>query len=379
MTDRPPTTLQFNTTVRFGYGTRSLLPTELRALGVTRPMIITDRGVITAGVVDLAWEAMPEPPTARFDDTPPNPTEAAASDALELFRSSGADGIVGIGGGAALDLTKAIAVLAGAAPGREGTLWEYCNRHPKPRAIADPPPLILLPTTFGSGSEVGRSAVIIFDNGIKAGIGCPRIVSVAICDPELTLSLPPFMTAATGMDALSHCIETFCSPALNPPTDAIVLDGLARLASAIEVATQNGSHRDARWDMMMGAVQGAIGFQKGLGAVHALSHALGPIGYHHGTLNALLLPHVLEVNLGGLGEKDAGLRRAMRLEPGADIPTALLELNKRLGLPAGLRALGFEMASADSIARAAMNDNAHRTNPTLLMHAQYKSILNNAM
>src|SRR5690606_32170990 len=194
-----------------------------------------------------------------------------------------------IGGGAALDLAKAVAILATNKP----PLWNYCNRHAAPQDIRNAPPLILMPTTAGTGSEVGRSAVIVFDNGIKAGVRCPEIVTTAICDPELTVALPASITATTGMDALAHCIETYCSPAINPPADAIALDGMKRIFDHIERAVADGRDQQARWNMMMGSVEGAMCFQKGMGAVHALSHPLGALGHHHGTLNAILLPHVL--------------------------------------------------------------------------------------
>ena len=364
------TILQFNTTVHFGHGKRSILAAEISRLGMRRPFIVTDRGVVAAGVLARATESL-SGPGVIFDATPPNPTEAAAEAGLIAWRDGGCDGIVAIGGGAALDLAKAIAVLAG----DPAPLWEYCNRHARPRPIVNPPPLIAMPTTAGSGSEVGRSAVVIFRNGIKAGIGCPTIVRLAICDPDLTLSLPAGMTAATGMDALSHCVETFCSVTVNPPADAIVLDGLERLVANIERATAHPDDGQARWQMMMGALEGAIGFQKGMGAVHALSHPLGALGHHHGTLNAILLPHVMAYNAASLGTKLPKLRRAMGLPAEADIPGALLALNRRLRLPVSLRELGFEAARIPSIARQALEDNAHKTNPRPLDASDYEAVL----
>jgi len=217
--------------------------------------------------------------------------------------------------------------------------------------------------------------VVIFRNGIKAGVGCPTVVKAAICDPELTLSLPRYMTAATGMDALSHCVETFCSPAVNPPADAIAIDGLKRLFAHIERATEDGHDRDARWNMMMGAVEGAICFQKGMGAVHSLSHSLGALGHHHGTLNAIMLPHVLAYNAGSLAEKLPVMREAMGLPAGADLPAAFAALNQRLGLPPGLRALGIEESIFPEIAAASLLDNAHKTNPRALTGEDYMVLL----
>lgn len=362
----------FNTRVHFGHGERAALAGELAALGMTRPLFVTDRGVRAAGVFDLATESVAPIDADRvFDDTPPNPTERAVEAAYIQYTRSGCNGIVGIGGGATLDLAKATAVVCG----DPAPLWEYCNRHPRPRPIANPPPVVLLPTTAGSGSEVGRSAVIIFDNGIKAGVGCPTVVKAAICDPELTFKLPPAMTAATGMDALSHCVETYCSPTFNPPFDAIALDGLRRISGHIERATRDGGDGCARWNLMMGALQGALCFPKGLGAVHSTSHALGALGYHHGTLNALMLPHVLAFNMPVLGDRLEGLCTAMGLPAGSDLPSVFLDLNRRLGLPAGLRALGVSQATFDDIARASLADNAHKTNPRPVTHDEYLSLL----
>mgnify|MGYP000278803058 FL=1 len=367
--------LSFNTKVHFGHGERARLQTEMQSNRITRPLFVTDRGVMNAGVFALATESLGhDTPKIVFDQTPPNPTEDAVEAATAVFHAEKCDGVIGIGGGATLDLAKAVAVLAGqAAP-----LWEYCNRHPQPRPIHQPPPLLLMPTTAGSGSEVGRSAVIIFRNGIKAGIGCPHIVSVAICDPELTLTLPQFMTAATGMDALSHCVETFCSPAINPPADAIAIDGIKRIFSSIERATFEGSDRDARWNMMMGALEGAICFQKGLGAVHSVSHALGALGYHHGTLNAIMLPHVLRINVPYILDKMSVMSAAMGLPVDVQLPLVFARLNQRLGLPEGLNELGIKEDIFDDIATAALADNAHKTNPYPMTHEDYVALLKQA-
>ncbi len=367
--------LQFMTKVHFGHGLRSALPAEMEALNVRRPLIVTDRGVIAAGVLAQATESLGrDAARAIFDATPPNPTEEAAERGAAAYAEGGCDGILGIGGGAALDLAKAIAVLRS----DPVPLWAYCNRHANPHPIVNPPPLILMPTTSGSGSEVGRSAVVIFRNGIKAGIRCPTIVSAAICDPDLTSGLPPGITAATGMDALSHCVETYCSSAINPPADAIVLDGMQRVVRSIEVAFARGADQGARWNMMMGALEGAIGFQKGMGAVHALSHPLGALGHHHGTLNAILLPHVLAYNAQWLGEKFAVMRRVVGAAPGADLPLAFAQLNLRLGLPQRLRELGIAKTVLPKVAVDALEDNAHKTNPRPLDRQDYAALLDTA-
>lgn len=367
--------LSFNTKVHFGHGERSKLLAETQANRMSRPLFVTDRGVIDAGVFAMATESLTDDSTkVIFDRTPPNPTEDAVELATAMFHAEKCDGVIGIGGGATMDLAKAVAVLAGqAAP-----LWEYCNRHPAPRPIHQPPPLLLMPTTAGSGSEVGRSAVIVFRNGVKAGIGCPQIVTAAICDPELTLTLPQYMTAATGMDAMSHCVETFCSPMVNPPADAIAIDGIKRMFSSIERATYEGGDRDARWNMMMGALEGAICFQKGLGAVHSVSHALGALGYHHGTLNAIMLPHVLRMNAPYILDKMSIMSAAMGLPVDVQLPLVFARLNQRLGLPEGLSDLGVKQEIFNDIATAALADNAHKTNPFVLTHQDYVELLKQA-
>lgn len=367
--------LSFGTAVRFGDGARKALPSVLAQAGIARPLLITDKGVMAAGVFAQAIEAVADADSLPvFTDVPVNPTEAAALEGAAAFRQHDCDGVVGIGGGAALDLAKAIAILAR----NEPPLWNYCNRHATPSEIRNAPPLILMPTTAGTGSEVGRSAVIVFDNGIKAGVRCPEIVTMAICDPELTVALPASITATTGMDALAHCIETFCSPAINPPADAIALDGMKRIFDHIERAVADGRDKEARWNMMMGSVEGAMCFQKGMGAVHALSHPLGALGHHHGTLNAILLPHVLAYNLQALDGKAALIAHRAGLQDERQLPQAMAGLTARIGIPARLRDLGVPQSALDGIAAAALEDNAHKTNPRPLDKSDYNAILQSA-
>ncbi|RYX96799.1 MAG: iron-containing alcohol dehydrogenase [Comamonadaceae bacterium] len=366
------TTLLFGTAVQFGNGMRRALPAELAKAGITRPLFVTDKGVRAAGVFAKAIEAVADAASLPvFDDVPPNPTEAAAACGAAMYRQHGCDGVVGIGGGAALDLAKAITILTTNAP----PLWNYCNRHAKPSAIVGAPALILMPTTSGTGSEVGRSAVIIFDNGIKAGVRCPEVITAAICDPELTTGLPASITATTGMDALSHCIETFCSPTVNPPADAIALDGMQRVFANLERAVTDGNDIDARWNMMMGSLEGALCFQKGMGAVHALSHPLGALGHHHGTLNAILLPHVLAYNREALGDKMGRIAHQAGLQPGEDAAAAVGALVARLGIPTRLSEIGLTHADLEGIPFAALEDNAHKTNPRPLAQADYEKLL----
>ncbi len=221
--------------------------------------------------------------------------------AVDAYRAHGADGLIALGGGSAIDLAKGVAIMA-THPGRAGRLRHHPRRQPEDHDRVAP--LIAIPTTAGTGSEVARGAIIVLDDGHKLGFHSWHLVpKTAICDPELTYGLPARLTAATGMDAIAHCVETFLSKAVNPPADAIAYDGLARGLKHIEKATQELRDPAARWNMMSASMQGAMAFQKGLGAVHSLSHALGglklgeeSVGPHHGTLNAVLLPEVVKFN-----------------------------------------------------------------------------------
>ena len=372
--------INYLTTVQFDHGAIGLVGAECARLGIRRPLIVTDPGIRASGLLDRLRDNLPaDLGFAVFDQTPANPTEVAVKLGVTAYRNANADGIIAIGGGSSLDLAKAVALLA---------------THPEPlvqyaaieggaaRITAAVAPVIAIPTTAGTGSEVGRAGVILLDDGRKIGFLSPFLLpKVAICDPELTLGLPPMLTAATGMDAIAHCIETFLSPLVNPPAEAIALDGLTRGWANIERATSTGSDRDARWNMMMAAMEGAMAFQKGLGAVHALSHPLGALHdlkLHHGTLNAVLLPPVLRFNAPNVGDKYSHLARVMGLAPGADIAVAIAGLNARLGLPPGLRSMGVPHDALDGIATAAPKDHCHGTNPRTASVAEYRALLEEA-
>jgi alcohol dehydrogenase class IV len=283
----------------------------------------------------------PGMPRIVFDGVPSNPTEAATIAALERYKGEGCDGLIGFGGGSPIDLAKAVSILAT----HEGPLARYAAIDGGiPLITPAVAPVIAIPTTAGTGSEVGRAALMNLEDGRKVGIISPHLIPKrAICEPDLTLGLPPKLTAATGMDALSHCVETFLSPRFNPPADAIALDGAGRIARNLEKAVANGGDREARSELMMGALQGGMCFQKGLGAVHGLSHALGSLKeppLHHGTLNAVLLPLVLRFNVGSADDKYGGLALAMGLAADADLAEHFDELNARIGMPRTLGEMG---------------------------------------
>lgn len=368
------------TRIELEFGASRLLPAECERVGMRRPLVVTDAGVRAAGVLDKALAAFAEPPTV-FDRTPPNPTEAAVRLAVEQLREAGCDGLIAIGGGSSIDLAKGVAIAAT----HEGPLKRWATIEGGAVNITSKVlPVIAVPTTAGTGSEVARGAILIVDDGRKLGFhNWELLPKAAICDPELTLALPPHLTAATGMDAIAHCIETFLAPAFNPPADGIALEGLRRGWQSIERATRDGQDRDARLDMMCASVHGALAFQKGLGAVHSLSHALGGLNprLHHGTLNAVFLPAVIRFNAAAdsvrRDDRIARLAQAMAL-PGRDadaVADAITALNARLGLPAGLAAMGVTPELDDAIIERALPDHCHKTNPRLASPDDYRALL----
>ena len=371
--------ITFLTRIQFGAGARHLLRAELALAGVTRPMIVTDAGVVAAGLVERI-QAAGLGPVPVFDGCPENPTEAAVEAGLAFLRAHGCDGIVGVGGGSPIDLAKAISLLATHA----GPLERYAAIAGGTALITEAkPPVVAVPTTAGTGSEVGRAALITLHDGRKLGIISPHMIPrAAICDPELTLGLPSRLTAATGLDAVAHCIETFLSPRFNPPADAIALDGLSRATRWIVEATRSGSSIEARTEMMMAALQGGLCFQKGLGAVHALSHPLGglhALRLHHGTLNAVLLPAVLRFNGPQVAPKLPALRRAMQLDDDADVAEAVARLNRELGLPDRLSRMGLRAEHLVGMGEAAMRDHSTATNPRPIEAADYDRILGESL
>jgi alcohol dehydrogenase class IV len=369
-------TINYLTTVQFDYGAVKLVGAECKRLGITRPLLVTDRGIRDSGLLDRVLQQLEGAAHAVYDGTPANPTEAAVLQALDVYRRHDANGLIALGGGSSIDLGKAVALLAT----HPAPLVQYAAvEGGAPRIGAAVAPLIAIPTTAGTGSEVGRGSVIVLDDGRKLGFLSPHLLpKVALCDPELTFGLPPLLTAATGMDAVAHCVETFLSPLVNPPAEAIALDGLTRAAAHIERATRDGRDREARWNMMMAATEGALAFQKGLGAVHALSHPLGALHdlkLHHGTLNAVLLPAVLRFNAPEVGDKLERIGRAMGLPADADLPRAVADLNRRLGLPPRLNAMGVPRDALRGIAEAAPKDHCHATNPRKASVQDYRAML----
>ncbi len=371
------------THIHIGADSLQMLPSECERIGIRRPMIVSDKGVVAAGIVGRVTEKLGALSFNLFDDTPSNPTENKVRDAADLFRATKCDGLIAVGGGSSIDLAKGVAILAT----HSGELKEYATIEGGSGKITDKAaPLIAIPTTAGTGSEVARGSIIIVNDGRKLGFHAWHLLPrSSICDPLLTLGLPPYLTAATGMDAIAHCIETFLAPAFNPPADGIALDGLERGWANIELATRDGGDIDARLNMMSASMQGAMAFQKGLGAVHSLSHPLGGLkidgktGLHHGTLNAIVMPAVLRFNASApsvIREKRIErLKHAMRLSAEADIAEEVVQMCTRLGLPIKLSQIGVQREMFDKVIHGALLDHCHKTNPREASADDYRAML----
>jgi 4-hydroxybutyrate dehydrogenase len=373
-------TIGYLTTTLFDFGAIKSLPAEIQALGIRRPLVVTDTGVQSVGIAEQVLSHLDRAAVTVFAGTPPNPTEEAVREGVAAYRDGGCDGVIALGGGSPIDLAKGVALAAT----HEGPLEQYAAiRGGISRITAKVAPVIAIPTTAGTGSEVGRGALLNLANGSKLALISPYLIPKrAICDPELTLKLPSLLTAATGIDALTHCIETFLSPLVNPPAEAIALDGAKRAWHYIQRAVTNGGDRDARWEMMMAALEGGLTFQKGLGAVHSLSHAAGALRsptLHHGMLNGVFLPHILRFNADHVGEKYARLRDVFSLDNNADVADAVNLLLRNLGMPLTLSEMGFRQEHIAATVTRAMADHSNATTPRLPSADDFEALLRAAL
>ena len=375
--------IQYLTQIEFDYGALAQIQAHCQRAGITRALVVTDKGVRAAGVLQPVLDALGDVAVAVFDDVPSNPTEAAVRGAVAVYEKERCNGLIAVGGGSAIDCAKGVAIAAT----HPGPLKTYATIEGGSPKITDAAaPLIAVPTTAGTGSEVARGAIVIVDDGRKLGFHSWSLMpKAAICDPALTLGLPPMLTAATGMDAIAHCMEVFMAPAFNPPADGIALEGLRRGWAHIERATRDGADREARLNMMAASIHGAMGFQKGLGCVHSLSHSLGGANpkLHHGTLNAVFLPAVIRFNAGAESiqkeERLACMAQAMGLEKSADVAQAVHDMTARLGLPTGLAAMGVTEDMFDAVIEHALLDHCHKTNPRIASADDYRRTLNESM
>ncbi|MDG1824970.1 MAG: iron-containing alcohol dehydrogenase [Henriciella sp.] len=374
--------MRFLNTCIFDHGAVGKLAKTLGGYGVSKPFIVTDPGIKAVGLLDTILEALGDiKPAYVFTDTVANPTEDQAILTAKLYTEHGADGIVALGGGSSMDLAKAMSVLASLG----GELSDYAAISGGSGKIKNLPPMIAIPTTAGTGSEVSVGFINTLNNGRKETFASPLLIpNTAICDPDLTLGLPASLTAATGMDAVTHCIEAVLTPAVNPPAEGCGLDGLHRAVrnGALKRAVADGSDKDARWNMMMASYEGALAFTKGLGGVHALSHAAGRLKekkLHHGTLNAIFLPHLLRHIDGVAPEKFERLRFAMGLKAGADMGDAIADLNGAIGIPSTLKAIGVEASDGPGIVEYALADLAHSGNARPFEQGDYEQLFEIAL
>ena len=376
------TRFAFPTTIHFGPGARKLVGEHLRSQGVKRPLIVTDKGLAALPLIAELRDELKGTGLdgAVFGGVFGNPTAAQAMAGADAYRAHRADAVVGVGGGAALDVAKVVGVIAT----KGGEALEYAYDHPQVRAIdAAVPHFVALPTTSGTGSEVGRSAVISEDDShVKRIVFSPNILAKAVfADPELTLGLPAAVTAATGMDALTHNVESYLSPAYHPLCDGIALEGTRIAARALATAVREPANLAARSDMMMSSMMGAIAFQKDLGAVHSCAHALGTVcDLHHGLANALMIDTVLAWNAGAVPAKFDELAHVVGAKGGGQGFLAWLrELKKTIGIAPNLSAVGVRKDAIARLVEVAVADICHQTNPQPVTAKDFERLFAEAM
>jgi len=382
----------FPTTIHFGPGARKLVADRLKSQGLTRPLVVTDRALSALPVFQGFLRELPELDVEVFAEIWGNPTRSQVHAGEVAYRDHNADSVIGIGGGAALDVAKAVALIAC----HDGDILEYAWDHPNVRPITNTLPyFVALPTTAGTGSEVGRSSVISDDRThVKKIIFSPALLAqVVFADPELTLDLPAPITAATGMDALTHNVESYLSPAYHPLCDGIALEGARIAAAALPTAVRDGHNLDARGAMLMSSMMGAIAFQKDLGAVHSCAHALSTVAdFHHGLANGIMIDHVMRFNLKVAAKKLAELAHVARVpngDTGSDESRAcafidwLGALKKEIGIPARLSDYRGprRVVEADlpKLADIAIADICHQTNPRPCTRGDFERIFAGAI
>ncbi|WP_067561480.1 iron-containing alcohol dehydrogenase [Halofilum ochraceum] len=374
----------FPTDIKVGPGRLSELPEICRELGFERPLLVTDPGVKDLPMIGETMDALKNAglPAAMFADIRGNPNGANVDAGVEVFRSGNHDSVIAFGGGSALDAAKAIALMVG----QDRPIWDFEDIGDNwKRANADGiAPCVAIPTTAGTGSEVGRASVITNDETHrKMIIFHPRMLPAAvILDPETTVGLPPQITAATGMDALSHCFEAWCAPGFHPMADGIALEGLRLIGTALPRAYDDGKDIEARTHMLAAASMGSTAFQKGLGAVHAISHPVGAIYHtHHGLTNAVMLPYVMRFNHAAIADRMGPVAQALGLlDTSFDaVFNWVLQFRERLGVPHTLADLGVDDNRADEIGRLGEIDPPAAKNPVPVKAADLEGIFVNAV
>ena len=373
----------YPTAIRFGAGRISELPEACTAAGIKNPLLVTDKGLANLPITQSALDIMAAAGLGRaiFADVDPNPNEINVAAGLEVYRAGQHDGVVAFGGGSGLDLGKMLAFMTG----QTRPLWDFEDIGDWwTRANAEAiDPIIAVPTTAGTGSEVGRASVITnSQTAEKKIIFHPKLLpSVVICDPELTVGMPNFITAGTGMDAFAHCLEAYCSPHYHPMSQGIALEGMRLVKDYLPRAFADGSDLEARAQMMSAAAMGATAFQKGLGAIHALSHPLGAMYHtHHGTTNAVVMLPVLRANRPAIEYRLSAAADYLGIEGGFDgFYNFVAALITELGIPPTLTALGVIEPDIDAVVRAALADPSAGGNPVEMTYDNTKSLLQSCL
>jgi alcohol dehydrogenase class IV len=374
------TNFSFPTPIKFGAGARKLVAAHLLEAGCKRPLIVTDKALAALPVLAEFKSHLAGLDVAVFSGVFGNPTCSQVMDGAAAYKAHNADCIIGFGGGAALDVAKVVGVAAT----HEGDILEYVWDHPKVRPIKNELPyFVALPTTSGTGSEVGRSSVVSEnDTHLKRVVFSPKILArVVFADPELTFGLPAHVTAATGMDALTHNIESYLSPAYHPLCDGIALEGTRIAAAALLKAVKEPNNLQARSDMMMASMMGAIAFQKDLGAVHSCAHALGAVcDLHHGLANALMIDTVMAWNYEAVPEKFDELAHVCKVPGGGKAFVAWLQqLKASVGITGPLSKHGVKPEHIPRLVEIATADICHQTNPRPCKAADFEALFKAAM
>lgn len=373
----------YPTAMRFGAGRISEIAEACLAAGISKPLLVTDRGLadmeITTKTLNLIEQAGLG--RAMFSDVDPNPNEKNVEEGLKVYREGGFDGVIAFGGGSGLDLAKTLAFMAG----QSRPLWDFEDigdwwTRADPAGIH---PIVAVPTTAGTGSEVGRASVITnSESHEKKIIFHPKMLpAVVICDPELTVGMPKFITAGTGLDAFAHCVEAYSSPHYHPMSQGIALEGMRLVVDNLPRAYADGTDIEARANMMSAAAMGATAFQKGLGAIHALSHPIGAHHHtHHGTTNAVFMPTVLKFNADAIRDRFDRAAGYLGIDGGFDGFCAFVDqFNAGFAIPKTLTDLGVKDVNLDVLVRDALNDPSTGGNPVTMTEANtralYESVL----
>ncbi|MEO1271337.1 MAG: iron-containing alcohol dehydrogenase [Myxococcota bacterium] len=376
-------TYAFPTTIHFGPGARHRLPAVLDSAHASRPLIVTDEGVaalpLFADLHTIASSAGAE--VGTFSGVVGNPIKSQVTAGVEAYRNHNADAIIALGGGAAMDVAKAVALMVH----HPGDLFDYEDGKPDALPVDQPIPfMVALPTTAGTGSEVGRSSVIgVDDTKVKKIIFDPRLLpNIALADPELTLSLPPAITAATGMDALAHNVEAYLSKGFHPMADGIALEGIRLVASSLRTCVHKGDDLQARGELMIASLMGAVAFQKGLGVTHSLAHPLSTVcDLHHGLANGIMLPYAMAFNAGGVGERFAPMAIAAGIEQhDADGFIGWLKaLRRDIDIPDQLGDVGVTEDHLDALVTLAVDDVCHSCNPIAVSAEDFRRMYREAL